>query len=179
MRKIRRILNCIILVLSLFLLIGCNTPKEQFVVTLEFNNGDEFGELIFNEDSKLIIEDEIIYEGYELVGWFLDKELTIPVDESYVIKSNITIYAKWEVAVYDVCFYVDGSLYHTEHVIHAGKLNLQVNPTKEGYNYVGWYYEEYGFMWDSSLYTVIYDMTLTAVFEEIISESTSFTYNEY
>ena len=102
-----------------------------------------------------------------------------------VIQGNYWHYVDGEPVIwpnvlsYNVNFYVEGILYHTEHVVHEGRLNLPVNPTKEGYNFVGWYYEEYGFMWDSSLYTVIYDMTLTAVFEEIISEYTPFTYNEY
>ena len=165
MRKIRRILNCIILVLSLFLLIGCNTPKEQFVVTLEFNNGDEFGELIFIEDSKLIIEDEIEYKGYELVGWFLDKELTIPVDESYVIKSTITIYAKWEVAVYDIRFYVDGVIFKELEVGYNETIETIEPPTKEGYEFKYWSYNEEGSSRFSFYSNITSDLNLYAYYE--------------
>lgn len=165
MRKIKKIFNFIILIVSLFLLIGCNSPKEQYIVTLDFNNGDEFGELIFIEDSKLIIEDEIEYKGYELVGWFLDKELTIPVDESYVVKSNVTIYAKWEVAVYDVRFYCDGNLIKEIAVEYNGTIDEVEAPVKEGYTFKYWSPKEDGSSRFSFYSNITSDLNLYAYYE--------------
>ena len=102
MKKNKKIILLALLVLLVLLFTGCNS--KQYIVTLEYNNGEEREELVFNKNSQLIINSDIDYEGYELVGWFLDEELTLPLEEDYKIKSNIVVFAKWEIAKYDVCF---------------------------------------------------------------------------
>ena len=79
------------------------------------------------------------------------------------------------VETYKVEFFVDDILYHTDYSSIGIKMEAPTAPTKEGYKFVGWYYQEFDFMWDFENHASIYPTTLIAIFEEVIP----LTYNEY
>ena len=78
-------------------------------------------------------------EKYTLVGWYLDPEFTIPFEEITMPNHDVTLYAKWE---YDGLTFVDGDVMIS---IGGGSIGdviqLPANPTKKGYEFVGWYYD--------------------------------------
>ncbi|WP_336636402.1 InlB B-repeat-containing protein [Lysinibacillus fusiformis] len=79
--------------------------------------------------------------GYTFEGWYTDVTHTDIYDFNKEITANTTIYAKWEPLKYTVSFEVDGgSAISHQSVAHGGKATMpQVEPTKAGYTFGGWY----------------------------------------
>ena len=76
----------------------------------------------------------------------------------------ISLYAVWELNSYTVTFKVDGQTTSTINVNIDASATLPEAPSKEGYNFVGWFYE------DGTQYTnqgITADTVLTAKFEII------------
>lgn len=140
----KKIFKYLIIIVSLVLLIGCTSPKEQYIITIEYNNGEINNEILWTEGRNLEIYETVEYQGYDFVGWYLDEELTIPLKEDYKVKSNITIYAKWEVAKHTVSLYSDGKLFKEIEVEHNKTLDANLVPEKEGYSFSYWSYKEDG-----------------------------------
>lgn len=136
----KKICKKILLVFALFLaivLVGCNANKE-YIVIFEYNTGEDVTSVMVKNGSILETDDDIENEGYEFKGWYLDEELTIPVDSGYVVKSDITIYAKWEIKTLSVKFYVDEELYDIQNVEYGGYLDEVSTPEKQGYTFLYW-----------------------------------------
>lgn len=74
-------------------------PVVTYVVTFEGNGADDIepASRTVNEGST-VAAPLVMREGYVLVGWFSDEELTTEWDfASDVVNDNITLYAKWAV----------------------------------------------------------------------------------
>lgn len=140
----KKFFKYLIIVVSLILLIGCTSPKEQYVITIEYNNGEINNEILWTEGTNLEIYETVEYLGYDFVGWYLDEELTIPLGKNYKVESNITVYAKWEVAKHTVSLYSDGKLFKEIEVEHNKTIDANLIPEKEGYSFSYWSYKEDG-----------------------------------
>lgn len=79
-------------------------------------------------------------DGYSFGGWYTDVNCTTAYDFNLPVNTDITLYAKW-LAKYTVSFDTDGgSTVETQTVVTGNKATKPaVNPTKKGYNFVGWY----------------------------------------
>lgn len=64
-------------------------------MTYVSNGGTEYDPERYNANTVVQIDKQPIREGYTFEGWYLDEELTEPVDEVKMTR-NITVYAKWE-----------------------------------------------------------------------------------
>lgn len=134
-------LYIILLLIVLLFVAGCQTNndnKEQFIVTIEYNNGEGSNEIIYEKDTILVIDEEIEYQGYIFGGWYLDEEFTIPLTNDYKIKSDIIVYAKWDIIKRNVNFYNGEELYQTLLVDNKGLVENIVGPTKKGYTFSYW-----------------------------------------
>ena len=140
----KKFFKYLIIVVSLILLIGCTSPKEQYVITIEYNNGEINNEILWTEGTNLEIYETVEYLGYDFVGWYLNEELTIPLGKNYKVESNITVYAKWEVAKHTVSLYSDGKLFKEIEVEHNKTIDANLIPEKEGYSFSYWSYKEDG-----------------------------------
>lgn len=138
----KKIIKFIFLFFILLVVSGCSTPtppeKEKYIITIEYNNGLLTDELVIEEGSKIIIEEEVEYSGYKFCGWFLDKEFTTPLTLDYIPDENVTIYAKWEVIENKVTFYVDEEVFDEQIVIEKGYAEDPGAPTKPGYKFYYW-----------------------------------------
>ena len=83
------------------------TPKPTSTITLNANGGAFNGESTYSyivDTGDTVDADDFpepVYEGYSLVGWYTDQELTIPFDDTNPITgSTLTLYASWEVSNY-------------------------------------------------------------------------------
>jgi len=77
--------------------------------------------------------------GYDFVGWFSDVGLTLPVKYILIGETDeITIYAKWSLATYDVILNdaLGGTPNGTYNTIDG--LTLPTGPTANGYVFLGW-----------------------------------------
>ncbi len=132
--------------------------KENLIVKAKFNIivyevefRNEKGELI-EKKSVNYGEDAVapvlpIREGYTFVGW--DKDITN-------VKGDIVTNAIYKISEYTVTFKNGEKTIKTQVVEHGKGAVAPENPTKEGYNFVGW---------DKEFDVVTSDLTVNAKFE--------------
>ena len=92
------------------------------------------------EGNKLKAPETPKKNGYTFVGWFSgDKEWNFDVD---VLISDVTIYAKWEVNIYNITYELGGGTNATANPgtfdAETGNVTL-ASPSKNGYTFSGWY----------------------------------------
>lgn len=95
-------------------------------------------------------EAQIVKQGFEFTGWYLDEECTVLVGEERMPYADKTIYAKWEpvnLLSYDLQGGappegkpMEPEAVDFEALISSAK-GYQITPVKEGYVFKGWYLE--------------------------------------
>ncbi len=149
----------LLLILTLLIvLVSCvrevSEVRDYYVrFYLDYKYGESFEQVVKkNEHINLnYVEDKVEETAkekkyYIFKGWFLDKDFKQKWDFSNdVVTKNIKLYAKWEREIAVVSFTIDNgsSIYHTETVNKGEEIeNLYYIelPTKEYYNFTGWYY---------------------------------------
>ena len=94
------------------------------------------------------------YKDWIFEGWYLDEACTVPVDWNVIMEDDMVVYAKWIPPEYDITFdvnsgewndtdskYTENALGEYEQVASEGEtLAAPVPPTREGYEFKGWYY---------------------------------------
>ena len=81
--------------------------------------------------------------GYTFSGWYLNEDLTGPVLNEHTIENNVTFYAKYTPKTYTVTFdSKGGSSVRSQEVNHGAKATTPTEPTREGYEFQGWYTSE-------------------------------------
>lgn len=125
-------------------------PVEEYTVTFNSNGGTQVPSQKVTEGESAEEPDAPTREGYEFLGWYSSEELT---DESRYtfnekVNEDITLYAKWKEISgdgeqknqYTVVFDSQGGSQVAEQKVEEGKQASQPqNPTKEGYQFDGWY----------------------------------------
>ena len=79
--------------------------------------------------------------GYTFVGWNTNQSATSAnFTAATAVTSNTTVYAIWQAVYRTVTFNVDGGVYATRQIQSGSSLvsNMPPNPTKPGYDFVGW-----------------------------------------
>lgn len=134
-------------------------------------------------------------EGYQLIGWYFDEnfenELTedSPILKSYVdmldndsIKVEITIYAKWikvENESFTITYHLNGGVNDSSNIkVFDNTMDdfTLLEPTREGYEFKGWFKEE-EYINEISLITSVDDnLDLYAKWDEIVSNEYYITY---
>ena len=124
-------------------------------------------------------------DGYEFDGWYNEKGVRFPAGYEYAVKGNVTLTAQWKelptepttvpttLATYTVKFALaDGSV---EGVVlpedmtatDGEKIKLPELPSKDGYEFDGWYNERGARFPAGYNYTVKGNVTLTAQWKEL------------
>lgn len=104
-------------------------------------------------------------EGQEFNGWN-DGTNTYAAGDKYTMgTADVTLTAQYKTYVpkYTVSFYVDGTLYETQTVEDGSRANMPDEPTKDLYNFVGWFNGQDQYFFDP----IHADLTLNAHFEEM------------
>ena len=125
-------LVCVVALLALCTasLLACNeTGGQEQLGTVSVNFDAQNGSGI---ESKLVSPSNITYlpparEGYDFVGWTMDKDGNEPLDPSK-IKLGTTLYGQWKIKTFTVYFYVNDELVKTQ-VVEYG--NAATAPTQE------------------------------------------------
>ena len=76
---------------------GSPSPaKASYTVTFNSNGGSAVAAQTVRNGAKASKPADPAREGYEFAGWYSDKSLTKAYDFGSAVKSNFTLYAKWE-----------------------------------------------------------------------------------
>ena len=143
MRK-TKFLVCLLVVLTAFLLVAC-TNNKTYTISFETNGGEKIESVVIEGDGTLQAPAEPKKEGHKFLGWFLDEDCEQPVTDFSVLKfeADTTLYAKWQINTYTVTFNtVGGSAVDNQTVEHGKAVTIPANPTKEGYEFAGWYLKQ-------------------------------------
>lgn len=120
-------------------------------------------------------------DGYSFAGWYTDVKCTTAYDFNLPVNTDITLYAKW-LAKYTVSFDTDGgSTVESQTVVTRNKATKPaVNPTKKGYNFVGWYTDNtYTTEFDFENTIITDNTTIYAKFEDTsIIRLNGYTFNK-
>lgn len=120
-------------------------------------------------------------DGYSFAGWYTDVKCTTAYDFNLPVNTDITLYAKW-LAKYTVSFDTDGgSTVESQTVVTGNKATKPaVNPTKKGYNFVGWYTDNtYTTEFDFENTIITDNTTIYAKFEDAsIFKLYGYTFNK-
>lgn len=118
---------------SLFLFTGC---QKTYTITFDANGGIcEVDTIDCKKKDTIYVPSEPTKEGYTFLYWEKDGS---QFDFNEAITSSFTLVAKWEIQKYDVIFDTDGGTYIEDQKVEYGKTIQVDNPTKEGYEFVGW-----------------------------------------
>lgn len=117
--------------------------------------------LVFEYTAVILLPEPPTKDGYRFVGWYLDEDLTIPY-KGEPITSDMTFYPKFEINTYTVTLDSNGGS-EVEAVTVEWNTSAELSaPTKEGYNFLGWYYAN-GTKYEGQAVTE--NITLTAHWE--------------
>lgn len=117
--------------------------------------------LVFEYTAVMSLPEEPTKEGYRFVGWYLDEALTIPYNGE-PITADMRFYAKFEINEYTVTLDSNGGSDVSNVTVEWNTAAELSAPTKEGYNFLGWYYAN-GTKYEGQAITE--NITLTALWE--------------
>ena len=144
MKKI--ILAFIAIFMFVFLVVSCGgdtTQKQTSKIIFDSNGGSAVSTITAEVGTKVVAPSDPVKDGYVFLGWYLDGEL---YEFNVIPDSNILLIAQWEkiedpVKEYTITFDVAGgdALAQTSIKGEAGVTIVLPIPTREGYNFLGWY----------------------------------------
>ncbi len=116
---------------------------EYVTITFNVNGGTPVEETVIVKGGFLsnIASYNTTKVGYDFAGWYLDAECTQALPDNYAFESDVTLYAKWDIKKLTVTFDAADGVFtgNTTSEVEYGKTVAQpAEPTKEGYNFVGW-----------------------------------------
>lgn len=112
-------------------------------------------------------------DGYTFLGWYLDSAYSEKASFPFDVTDDLTLYAKWEKNTYDVHFELDGGTGVAD--LKTDRIETEPLPTKEGYTFLGWYFDV-GFANKASFPLDLTDnITLYAKWEENEPAGITFT----
>ena len=123
---------------------GWRIIAAKHTITFDTQGGGEMAALEL-EAGKLITKPaDLTREGYKFLGWFTSADATTAFDFTAPVSGPVTIYAGWQ-AKYVASFAVDGgSAIDPVEVLDGELLAKPADPTKAGYQFMGWYKEAAG-----------------------------------
>ena len=134
---------------------------EEYQVSFVVNGGTLIEPIV---TSKIEDEPKTFRKGYTFLGWYFDKSFSSKASFPLEITEDITLYAKWEKTTYDVHFELYGGRGVSD--LKTDRIETEPLPTKEGYTFLGWYFDG-GFANKASFPLEVTDnITLYAKWEE-------------
>ena len=153
----------------------------KYTVTFKSDENTVINTVTVKEGNSVGEPENPVKDGYQFDGWYTDVNCTDKYDFNTVVSADLTLYAKW-LAKYTVSFdTAGGSTVESQTVVTGNKAtNPAVNPTKKGYNFVGWYTDNtYTTEFDFENTIIIDNTTIYAKFEDAsIIRLNGYTFNK-
>lgn len=126
--------------LKLYAKLEAAAAVETQTVTFMKDAETPFSTSVVKKGNTVGVPAEPTKDGYSFAGWYTDVNCTTAYDFNTSVNEDITLYAKW-LAKYTVSFDTDGgSTVESQTVVTGNKATKPAsNPTKDGYNFKGWY----------------------------------------
>ena len=117
-------------------------PKE-YIITFEENGGSNVSNIKEHYTYQVNEPLSPVKEGYNFDGWYLDEELTTSYNFTTMPSEDTTLYAGWANGLYTISFEENGGSNVSNITQDYNTTTLKpLNPTKEGYDFGGWYLDE-------------------------------------
>lgn len=156
-----------IIILTIIIVLITNKKPITYSVTFETNGGSLIETQIVKKDDTVQKPLNPVKEGYVFDEWtYLGKTY----DFNLKVVSDLKLVAKWtklddNIETYNIEFDTDGgSIISKQIVIKGNKVEKPIDPTKNGYNFVGWILNDEIYDFDS---IVEKDFKLKAKWEKI------------
>ena len=121
---------------------------REYAITFDANGGSVNPSGSSTKNGKLESLPTPTHGGYDLLGWYTQKDGGEKVTTDTVFTKNSIIYAHWQEQTaqeYTVTFNANGgSVSTTSTTTKDGKLESLPTPTYDGYDFLGWYTEKDG-----------------------------------
>lgn len=132
-----------------------------YIVTFDSNGGSAVSSQVVESGNTAIRPTSPTRSGYTFAGWYNGNAA---FDFNTKITSNITLTAKWNatntISMYTVTFNSDGGSTVASQIVESGKMVTKPSdPTKFGYDFVGWYNGNTAFNFNTKITS---NITLTA-----------------
>ena len=113
---------------------------NRYRVNFETYDGETMDPIEQDYQTAFTVDDPLL-TGYAFLGWYLDEAFEVPFTEFVIPASDITLYAKYERASFNLIFSdEDGTILHQESILYDEFLEDTYldTPIKEGYTFNGW-----------------------------------------
>lgn len=147
---------------------------KRYSITFYWNDEENTIKTELHSEGIIELPGNLEREGYLFNGWLLDGEL---VTEKFYLHEDVILRADWikeEDKTYEVSFKLNdgqGNDY-VVNVVENGSLSKPTDPVRDGYKFLGWYYNDKLYDFDT---VVTADMTLVAKWEKVESTAKSYT----
>jgi len=153
----------IILILLLIIILLIFARKGSYTITFDTNGGGEIPSIEVKNNEVVNIPDSPVKEGYKFVGWTNEEGKIIT--KGTKVTEDITLKAEWisnDAKSVTATFDTNGGNQIDNIIIEKGNvILLPVEPTKEGYIFVGWLNQNSNIITKSTV--IIEDITLKAM----------------
>jgi uncharacterized repeat protein (TIGR02543 family) len=142
-----------------------NRSKAFCILTLDLRDGSApVTDMAYLEEFRIPEIQRPSRQGYEFKGWYMDKKYQEPWSADKEILNDTTLYAKWRPIDYIVNFYSVNVKLNSQTVPYGEKAARPVDPTREGYRFLGWFMANSA-PWDFDSNTIAGDLALYAMWE--------------
>ena len=76
--------------------------------------------------------------GYIFAGWFTDSTFENKFTDTKVPNEDTTLFGKYELNRHSIKYYIDGTIFATDHYFYNEAVTVRENPTREGSTFSGW-----------------------------------------
>lgn len=127
-----------------------STPIQQETILYAYFEANAYT-VCFTYDNTIYKTDAVSYgntvnkpanptkTGYTFLGWYSDENCMVSFDFTKEITENCTVYGKFEINVYTVCFYNQTTLVDKQSVEYGETVSAPSSvPSKTGYTFIGW-----------------------------------------
>ena len=115
---------------------------NKYTISFESNGGTSVSAITQNYATSVTAPEAPSKNGYTFAGWYSNTSLTSKYTFSTMPADNITLYAKWDLAIYNITYNLNGGTNHSAnpvtYTITSTTIILKA-PTKTGYSFAGWY----------------------------------------
>ncbi|GHV72368.1 hypothetical protein AGMMS49928_29100 [Spirochaetia bacterium] len=115
---------------------------NTYTVTYNTQGGSTVTAQEVNANSQLNKPSDPTKEGFVFDNWYTDATGGAVVNWPLTVTGDITVYARWTIASYDIIYNLNGGTNHADnpatYTIESDNITLQA-PAKNGYTFGGWY----------------------------------------